>query len=182
LAMWTSTLKSSTQIFPLGTKLEYADGRVFRYAKFGATSTSVPQARLCVNANLCPGATGDPDVDGYEGDPYNAAAVGATYVDLEIATAYAENFFETVCWRATRAATCASTRICGSELGNGTYCRVYLDVPLKTALAVDTGVTAYKSIFSQVKDAAAEGATSSVQSEPSLALHSQVPTSVGFRG
>ena len=50
-------------------------------------------------------------------------------------------------------------RICGSELGNGTYCRVYIDREggLKTALSATDGVTAYKSLFSQLKDAVAEG-------------------------
>lgn len=149
--------QSSTQLFPLGTKLEFADGRVFRYGKIGATSTSPPMARMVVNANLCPGATGDPDVDGYEGDPYVAAAIGAEQVDLEIATAYAENFFEDGMLACFPTGHYCEYRICGSELGNGTYCRVYIDAPLKTALAADTGVTAYKSIFSQMKVAGAEG-------------------------
>ncbi len=45
------------QQYPLGTKLEYADGRVFRYGKWGATSTNVPIARMVVNANAQPSAT-----------------------------------------------------------------------------------------------------------------------------
>ncbi len=155
--------QSSVQLFPLGTKLEFSDGRLFRYGKWGATSTNVPLARMVVNANLCPGATGEPDVDGYEGDPYVAAAAGAQYVDLEIATAYAENFFEDGMLAVFPTYGFREYRICGSELGNGTYCRVYLDTPngygLKEALTVTTGVTAYKSMFSQLKDAAAEGAT-----------------------
>lgn len=150
--------QESSQQYPLGTRLEFADGRLFRYGKWGATSTSVPIARMVVNANLCPGATGDPDVDGYEGDPYIAAAVGAEQVDLEIATAYAENFFEDGMLSVFPSGHYCEYRICGSELGNGTYCRVYLDEPLKTALGATDGVTAYKSLFSQLKDAAAEGA------------------------
>lgn len=151
--------QSVTQLYPLGTKLEFADGRVFRYGKWGATSTNVPIARMVVNANICPGATGDPDVDGYEGDPYIAAAAGDEQVDLEIATAYAENFFEDGLLAVYPSGHFCSYRICGSELGNGTYCRVYLDAPLKTALGVTTGVTAYKSLFSQLKDGVAEGST-----------------------
>lgn len=149
--------QSATQLYPLGARLEYADGRLFRYGKIGATSTSPPIARMVVNANICPGATGDPDVDGYEGDPYIAAVVGATQVDLEIATAYAENFFEDGMLAVFPTGHYVEYRICGSELGNGTYCRVYLDEPLKTALTPTTGVTAYKSLFSQMKVAGAEG-------------------------
>lgn len=149
--------QSSSQLFPLNTKLEYADGRVFRYGKVGATSTGAPIARLVGNANLCPGATGDPDVDGYEGDPYTAAAVGDEHVDLEIATAYAENFFEDGMLACYPSGHYCEYRICGSDLGNGTYCRVYLDEPLKTALGATTAVTAYKSIWSQLKQLGAEG-------------------------
>ena len=148
---------TSEQKFALGTRYEAADGRVFRYGKWGATSTNVPLARMVVNANLTPGATGEPDVDGFEGDPYVAAAIGATEVDLEIATAYAENFFEDGMLACYPANHYCEYRIVGSELGNGTYCRVYLESPLKTALGVATSITAYKSIYSQVKDGAAEG-------------------------
>lgn len=151
--------QSSTQLYPLATKLEYADGRVFRYGKHGATSTQPPMARMVVNANLCPGATGDPDVDGYEGDPYIAAAAGTSQVDLEIATAYAENFFEDGMLAVYPTGHYNCYRISGSELGDGTYCRVYLDEPLKTALTATTGVTAYKSRFSQLKVAGAEGSS-----------------------
>ena len=151
--------QSAKQLYPLGTKLEFAHGDIFRYGKWGATSTNVPLARMVVNANLCPGATGDPDVDGFEGDLYTAAAAGATYVDLEIATAYAENFFEDGKLAVYPTGHYTTYRICGSELGNGTYCRVYLDAPLKTAITASDGVTAYKSKFSQLKDAVAEGST-----------------------
>ena len=150
--------QSSVQLYPLATKLEYADGRIFRYGKHGATSTSVPLARLVGNANLCPGATGDPDVDGFEGDPYVAAAVDDEYVDLEIATAYAENFFEDGMLAVYPSGHFACYRIAGNDLGGGTYCRVYLDGKLKTALLATTGITAYKSRFSQLKQVGAEGA------------------------
>ena len=152
--------QSVTQLYPLNTRLEYADGRVFRYGKFGATSTGAPIARLVGNANAAPGATGEEDVDGYEGDAYVAAAIGAEYVDLEVATAYAENFFEDgmlAIYPTAAPIVYAEYRIAGSELGNGTYCRVYLDEPLKSPLAVADGITAYKSIYSQVKQIGAEG-------------------------
>ena len=149
--------QSVTQLYPLNTRLEYADGRVFRYGKAGATSTGAPLARLVGNANAVPGATGEEDVDGFEGDLNTAAAAGAEYVDLEKATAYAENFFEDGMLAVYPSGHYVEYRIAGSELGNGTYCRVYLDDPLKTALSATDGVTAYKSIYSQVKQLGAEG-------------------------
>ena len=148
--------QSSVQLYPLGTRMETADGRVFRYGKAGATSTNVPLARMVVNCNLCPGATGDADVDGYEGDPYTAVAAGDECVDLEIATAYAENFFEDGMLAVYPSGHYCTYRIIGSELGNGTYCRVYLEEPVKTALGVSDGVTAYRSRFSQLKVGGAE--------------------------
>ena len=156
--------ESSVQLYPLGTKLEYADGRVFRYGKWGATSTNVPLARMVVNANAAPGATGEEDVDGFEGDLNTAAVAGDKYVDLQIATAYAENFFEDgqlAVFVDSSPAHYVEYRIAGSELGNGTYCRVYLDNEkgLKRPITATEGITAYKSLFSQLKDAVAEGST-----------------------
>lgn len=154
--------ESATQLYPLGTRLEYADGRLFRYGKWGATSTLVPMARMVVNANLAPGATGDPDVDGFEGDLHTAAVAGDEDVDLEIATAYAKNFFEDgmlAVFTDSSPAHYVEYRIAGSDLGDGTYCRVYLERPLKKAITATEGVTAYKSLYSQLKDAVAEGQT-----------------------
>ena len=148
------------QQYPLGTKLEFADGRVFRYGKHGATSTSPPMARMVMNANLCPGAPGDPDVDGFEGDLHTAAVAGDEDVDLEIATAYAENFFEDgmlAVFTDSSPAHYVEYRIAGSELGDGTYCRVYLEKALKKAITATEGITAYKSLFSQLKVVGAEG-------------------------
>lgn len=159
--------QNSAQKYPLGSKLEYADGRVFRYGKIGATSTSVPIARMVVNANLCPGATGEPDVDGYEGNLYAAVAVGDTYCDLYQNQADAENFYEDGMLAVYPSGHYCEYRIAGNELGDGTYVRVYIDAEngFRTAMTAGTaestggtGVTAYKSIFSQMKDAAAEGA------------------------
>lgn len=148
--------ESSVQLYPLGTKLEYADGRVFRYGKFGVTSTVAPRGYTLYNANYDPEVVGQEDVDGFFGDLYTAAVVGAEYVDLEKSTAYAENFFEDGLFVAFPTSTAYANhfpgyRICGSELGNGTYCRIYLDAPLKADIAATDGVDAFKSIFSNLK-------------------------------
>src|SRR3990167_9459361 len=127
--------QSVTQLYPLNTRLEYADGRVFRYGKAGATSTGAPLARLVGNANAAPGATGEEAVDGFEGDLNTAAAAAAEHVDLEEATAYADNFFEDGMLAVYPSGLYVEHRIAGSELGHRTYCRVSLDAPLKTALS-----------------------------------------------
>jgi len=160
--------QDATQKYPMGTKLEFADGRVFRYGKIGATSTTPPQARLVVNANAAPGCTGEEDVDGYEGNLYAAVAVGDTYCDLYQNQADAENFYEDGQIAVYPSGHIAGYRIAGNELGDGTYVRVYIDSKngFRTAMTAGTaeatggtGVTAYKSIFSQMKTAGAEGTT-----------------------
>ena len=130
--------QDTEQHYPLGTKLEFADGRVFRYGKIGATSTNVPIARMCVNANACPGATGEEDVDGYEGNLYAAVAVGDTYCDLFQNQADAEHFYEDGMLAVYPSGHYAEYRIAGSELGNGTYVRIYIDAlnGFRTAMRV----------------------------------------------
>jgi len=151
--------ESATQLYPLGTKLEYADGRVFRYGKWGATSTTAPLARMVVNLNHQAEMTGYEDTEGFFGDLYTAAEAGDTYVDLEIATAYAENWFEDgflVCFHDTTNDYFSQYRIVGNELGNGTYCRVYIDREggLKGGISATEGVSAYRSIYSNLAQGA----------------------------
>lgn len=159
--------QDSAQQYPMGTKLEYADGRVFRYGKIGATSTGPPQARLTVNANAAPGCTGEADVDGYEGNLYAAVAVGDIYCDLYQNQADVENFYEDGMIAVYPSGHIVEYRIAGNELGDGTKVRVYIDSEngFRTAMTAGTaestggtGVTAYKSIFSQMKACADEGA------------------------
>jgi len=147
--------ESTTQLYPLGTKLEYADGRVFRYGKWGATSTTAPLARMVVNLNHQAEMTGYVDTEGFFGDLYTAAEAGDTYVDLEKATAYAENWFEDgfmVCFHDTTNSCFSQYRIVGNELGNGTYCRAYIDREggLKGGISATEGVSAYRSIYSNL--------------------------------
>ena len=154
--------QSATQLYPLGSKLEYADGRVFRYGKFGTTSTDSPKGYLLVNENHDPEA--EADTDGFYGDLETAAVVGDEYVDLDIATAYAENFFEDglfIPYPSTSPGNhFASYRICGSELGNGTYCRIYLDAPLKVPMTATDGCNAHRSIYSNLRTGVDQSYTS----------------------
>lgn len=176
--------QSSSQLFPLGTKLEFADGRIFRYGKFGATSTNVPIARMVGNANAEGAVTGFVADDGFEGNLYVAAVAGQEYVDLWTiiaasgtgirTTVYAKNFFEDGMLAVYPDGHYVEYRIAGSEVTTTPYTRVYLESPLKTALAVGTAaayvtagtltgstggssITAYASIYSQLKDIVAEG-------------------------
>jgi hypothetical protein len=148
--------ESTTQLYPLGAKLEFADGRVFRYGKFGASSTEVPYARMLFNANHQAEMTGYEDTEGFHGDLYTAAVAGDKDMDLEIATAYAENWFEgghVVIFADTTNAFFMQYRIAGNDLGNGTYCRIYIDHldGLKGGISSTEGVSAYRSIYSNLQ-------------------------------
>lgn len=177
--------ESTTKLFPLGTRLELADGRLFRYGKWGATSTSVPLARMVVNANACPSATGFVGTDGFEGNLYAAGAVDDEYVDLWTiigasgtgyrTTVFSQEFFEDGMLSVFPSGHYVEYRICGNDVTESSaFTRVYLENPLKTALVIGTagayvttgtltgssggsGVTAYPSIFSQLKQGGVEG-------------------------
>jgi len=180
--------QSSVQLYPLGSKAEFADGRVFRYGKFGATSTNVPLARMVVNANACGGCTGFAGTDSFEGNLYVAAVAGQEYLDLWTIIAasgtgiktsvYPKNFFEDgmLAFYPASGGPYAEIRICGNDESVTPVTRIYLDAPIPVALTVGTtasyqttgtitgsvggaGVTAYSSLFSQLKDGVAEGST-----------------------
>lgn len=147
--------ESTAKLFPLGTRLEFADGRVFRYGYFGATSTSCPLSRMVFNANYIGGHTEETDVYMFEGDALAAIVAGDLYVDLETSKTYAAGYFEDgllVCFGET-AGHFEQLRICGNDLGDGTSCRVYIDREggFKTAVTATEGVNAYRSIYSNLQ-------------------------------
>lgn len=150
---------SSTQEFPLGTKLEMADGRVFRYCKFGETSTTPPLARFVCNGNLVPGSAA---TNGYEGtiDALSDYAVGSTTIILNDTTDRAENLYEDGMLACYPDGHYCEYRIIGSEKATTVDdVTIYLESPgLKTALVVNsTGVTAYPSMFNNVQYMPATG-------------------------
>jgi hypothetical protein len=147
--------QGSDQVYPLGTKLEFADGRVFRYGKFGETSTSPPLARLITNKNLAPGATGG-GTYGYEGslDAASDYAIGSTKLIMNDTTDRVKNFYEDGMLAVYPATPYVEYRIAGNDAATTVDdVTIYLDNPtgIRTALVVDsTGVTAYPSMFSEM--------------------------------
>jgi len=159
--------QSAKQIYPLGAKLEFADGRVLRYGKFGETSATPPTARLVANANLAPGATGG-STYGYEGDLDSTSnySVGDTTLIMNDTTDRAENFYEDGMLAVYPSGHYVEYRIAGSEKATTVDdVTIYLADPngLQTALVVaSTGITAYRSIFSNMCYADAAGYESPV--------------------
>ena len=148
--------QSSVQLYPLGAKLEFADGRVFRYGKFGATSTSVPLARTVINANLVPGSAA---TNGYEGtlDALSNYAAGSTTLIMNDTTDRVENWYEDGMLAVYPSGHYVEYRIVGNEVATTVDdVTIYLEQGLKTALVVaSSAITAYPSIFSNLKQGAA---------------------------
>lgn len=152
--------QSASQLYPLGSKLEFADGRVFRYCKFGETSTTPPIARMVCNANLCPGATGG-GTYGYEGtlDSTSDYAVGSTTLIINDTADRIVNYYEDGMLAVYPSGHYVEYRIAGNAVAVSVDdVTIYLDDPngLQTALVVaSTGITAYPSIYSNVQHAPA---------------------------
>ncbi|KKM81194.1 hypothetical protein LCGC14_1332220 [marine sediment metagenome] len=145
--------QSVGQEYPLGSCLDYADGRRFRYGKWGETNTSGPIARMVVNGNLVPGSD---DVAGYEGslDALSDFAVGSTTLILNDPEDRVENYYEDGMLSVFPSGHYVEYRIVGNEAASGVDdVTIYLDHRngLQTALVVNsTGVTAYPSIFNNL--------------------------------
>lgn len=155
--------QSSTQLYPLGTKLEFADGRVFRYAKFGHTNTTAPMARILCNYNLVGGSA---STYGYEGtlDSTSDYLTGSTKLILSDTDDRAENYYEDAMLAVYPAVSFHEYRVCGNEVATDVDdVTIYLDAPLCEDLVVaSTGVTIYPSIFSNLRYAQAAGYESAV--------------------
>lgn len=145
--------QSQNQLYPLASKLEYADGRLFRYGKFGETNTTVPLARMVANGNLVPGSAA---TNGYEGslDATSDYAVGSTELVLNDTTDRARNHYEDGMLSVFPSGEYCEYRIAGNDKAASVDdVTIYLDDldGLRTALVVNsTGVTAYPSIFNNL--------------------------------
>lgn len=120
---------SATQKFEVGTR-RIMHGRTIRYSRAGAALTGSPRARLAANGNWVPDGAGHLNENGFFGDLYAIAAIGAKYIDLETATAFAANFFKDAYLCSFGTTIFHQHYIVASDLGNGTYVRCYLDEPI----------------------------------------------------
>ena len=146
--------ESVQQLYPMGAKLEFADGRVFRYGKFGATANSLTLlGRFLANGNLVPGSAA---TVGYEGslDATSDVAVGSTTLVLNDTADRSENHYEDGCLTTFPTGHYVTYRIVGNEAAvTVDDVTIYLDDPngLQTLHVVNsTGVTAYPSMFSNM--------------------------------
>lgn len=143
--------KSATPKFEVGTRrVEY--GRTFRYAKAGRdVDTLAVTMKLLGNANYVPDAVSHEDEDGFYGNPKTQVEIGDLYIDLDTATAYAANFFQGG-YVVSYVSPYHVHYIVKSDLGNGTYCRIYLDHAQTTVIPTGGGLEIHGSPYNNVID------------------------------
>jgi len=140
--------QSADQKYHLGTKLEFADGRVFRYAKNGGTGLS--KAYMTTSEALNARA-----VEELQSTYGTSAEVGDLEIDIDVTTggtwtadAFADGFI--VVNKATGIGDIykiAATKINGSD---DTLLRVQLETPLRTALDATSELTFVKNAWRDV--------------------------------
>lgn len=152
--------QQSIQQYPINSRLEFADGRLFRYGKLGETNTAAPIARMLSNGNLVPGSAA---TNGYEGtiDSTSDYAVGSTTLIIDDTTDRVENWYEDGMLAVYPSGHYVEYRIAGNDAATTVDdVTIYLEDPLglQTALVVSsTGITAYPSMFNNMQDQAAVG-------------------------
>lgn len=154
-----ASVQSATAKQKIGTIGYTQDGRRFRYCKAGAALGG--NGRLMGNDNYCPGATGHPDEDGFEGAPYTGGALEkATTVKIADTTGRAANYYQggylNVFHTGTDSYRChyilSSKRSSqATDPGYGAYVELELESGLTAAITTATQVTAYLSPYSCVK-------------------------------
>lgn len=145
-------LATEAQLYPVGA-IGFLDQRKFAYAY--CSGALAGWSRLVVDSNYAPGASGQTDVDGFEGLVYAAAAAGATTVDIEDTTARAVNYYAGSYLTLFNADGIRSTtiRIAANDLGNGSsHTRLYLDNGLPWAIVEHDWCDAYKSPYSNITE------------------------------
>ena len=142
----TSTVKHPD--YNVGDFLDTGDGRRFRLCKSGAAITV--NHRGAINGYIIPGDSGA----GYEGSLVTAAAVGDTVLtitDTESAANRPADYYvggTLVAFVGTNFFTCVMVK---SSVGDGTSIDVTIDASVPADISASVGITAYPSIYGNVK-------------------------------
>lgn len=139
---------SATQQFALGTKLAYSDGRVFRYAKNGATLLA--KSRMCSGATLeskCytidQGATYGPLIKINDQEITMLVTTGGTWVENE----YAQGML--VVNKGTGIGDFYKV-VANKIQSTDTFMSIQLETPIRTTLANGSEVSMVKSCWRDV--------------------------------
>jgi len=133
---------ASAQKYPIGTLAWYPGvGKKFRYSKAAEDITEATSARLVANGNfapsvVCAGYGIEANEHGYNGLAYAEAAIGQSYIDIDL-TGRTVDWFEGGHLQLLPGANPISQYyIIASDVSTATYTRVYLDKPLKQTVTV----------------------------------------------
>jgi len=130
-----------SQLFPLGTKLEFADGRLFRYCRASSGGIGYT-ARLVANGYFDPGGSTYADTNGFAGYVYSAITAGDTEVNIADTTVRDQDYYAGGIFSYSPAGGQYIThRIVGSDKGNGSYVKLYLEDACRSALATSSRET-----------------------------------------
>lgn len=146
---------SATQRYIIGQKYDL-DNRRFRYSQAAVALAGL--ARLVINKNICPGATGYENDFGFEGAIGYAASIGDEYVDIADTASRAKNYYQGGMLIIYGTTIFHQHYIVKSDAGNGSYVRCYLDKPLAVEdVTVAMGCTAYRNEYSALSPVAGSG-------------------------
>jgi len=149
-------VQDSVQKHPIGT-IAKLDQRKFAYCKAGAAITGI--ARLLIDASYIPSASGQTDVDGFEGE-CEAAAAGSYDVVIKDTTDRVANYYAGGYFTAFNAdgIKTFTMRINGSDVAVSVdTVTLHLDDPIPWALVDGDFCDAYRSPYVDVTLAAADG-------------------------
>jgi hypothetical protein len=139
---------SDLQNYIIGSKRKWADWTL-RYSK--SVEALACLARLLINTNIAPGATGHVNEDGFEGNLKTAAAIGDRYVDVADTASRDKDYYQGGYFVAYGATVFHQHHIVSSDAGDGSKVRLYLLEPIASeAIALTDGVTAYLNKYSDV--------------------------------
>ncbi len=151
--------QSSVQKFEIGTPRIIGNiiKRKFRYSK--AVVALAGYRRLVINTNICPGATGHENEDGFEGAIGYAAEIGATYLDVADTELRAANYYKGGMAVIYGTTLFHEYEIIGSDAGNGVKVRVYLKNPVAVeAIGLTDGCTLYLNPYCAIAPTGTVGA------------------------
>lgn len=140
--------------YNIGDYVDLPNGKRFRFCKSGGAVGGL--ARAVINGNIIPGDTSG---SGYEGSLVSAVVAGKNIVVLTD-TASAANrpadYYAGGTFVAFIATHYLSFGIVKSTVGNGTSITITLDASLTADCSASVGVTAYPSIYGNVKAASSQ--------------------------
>jgi len=139
---------SDLQNYVIGSKRQWGDW-LLRYSKSAEALACL--ARLLINTNIAPGATGHVNEDGFEGNLKTAAGIGDRYVDIADTALRAKDYYQGGYFVAYGTTVFHQHHIISSDEGDGSKVRLYLLEPIASEwIPLTDGVTAYLNKYSAI--------------------------------